>query len=105
MAKYRISGIWKDDNNVITHYAVHTESKDNKVSRAKKTSKADAVKLLDGTGDEAVTWLWDYSKSKWSIGGLVHVVNGSSGKYLRSDHDNKSFDNLGHLIDYDWIRL
>ncbi|CAA9200694.1 DUF3892 domain-containing protein [Flavobacterium collinsii] len=102
MAKYKISGIWKDANNVITDYAFHTEG-ETTISRAIKKSKAQAIALLEINGNSAVTWLWDYSNAKWKVGETVQVVNGSNGKYLRSNPDNKLTDNLEHLIDFDWI--
>lgn len=102
MATYRISGIWKDDNNVITHYAFHTVN-EKSVDRAVKKSKTDAIALLEKEGNSATTWMWNYSTARWKIGEGVHVVTTANGKYLRSDPDNKLTDNLGHLIDYDWI--
>ncbi len=103
MATFRISGIWKDSNNVITHYAFHTVE-DNSISRAAKKTKLEAITLLETIGNTATTWIWNYSESIWKIGEKVHVVNGSNGKYLRSNPDNKLTDNLNHLIDYDWIK-
>tara|TARA_Y100001968_G_C19450328_1_gene768108 strand:- start:6408 stop:6545 length:138 start_codon:yes stop_codon:yes gene_type:complete len=40
----------------------------------------------------------------WKIGEEVKVVNGDSGKYLRSNPDKTETNNLEHLIDYDWLR-
>jgi hypothetical protein len=102
MAEYRISGVWKNTNNVITSYAFHTVG-NTSVSRASKVSKTEAIRLLEINGNTAKTWLWDYKAAKWQNGASVEVVNGTNGKYLRSDKDNKITDNLGHLIDFDWI--
>jgi len=102
MAKYRISGIWKNSDNVITAYAFHTVG-ETWTGRAVKKTKAQAITLLETTGNSATTWIWNYSTAEWNIGETVHVVNSSSGKYLRSNPDNKLTDNLGHLIDFDWI--
>lgn len=102
MAKYRISGVWKNANDVITHYAVHTVNESG-TSRARKVSKTDAVALLEKNGNTATTWIWNYLRSGWKIGETVEVVNGRNGKYLRSIHDNTVRDNLDHLIDFDWI--
>ena len=48
-----------------------------------------------------------FSDTKESVicsdGENVEVVNGTNGKYLRSDSNNRLTDNLGHLIDFDWI--
>lgn len=102
MAKFKISGIWKDKNSVITHYAFHTVY-DNSISRAIKTSKQDAVAKLDSFGNTAVTWVWNYGKSFWENGENVEVIDDKNGKYLRSNPDTTR-DNLAHLIDYDWIK-
>lgn len=102
MALYRISGVWKNANNIITDYAFHTVGKTS-VGRAVKKTKAQAVALLEIPGNVAYTWIWNYNQAGWNIGEEVTVVNGQNGKYLRSNPDNKLRDNLAHLIDYDWI--
>jgi hypothetical protein len=102
MAKYRISGVWKDARSVITHYAFHTVTDEGTTSATKKT-KTEVIALLEVNGNSAVTWLWNYSSSAWKIGETVQVINGSTGKYLRSNPDSKLTDNLAHLIDFDWI--
>lgn len=103
MALFRISGIWKDNNNVITHYAFHDQF-EKTASRATKTTKSHAIALLETSGNTATTLVWNYSTSKWKIGEVVHVIDGGSGKYLRSNPDNKLTDNLEHLINFDWIQ-
>jgi Protein of unknown function (DUF3892) len=103
MANYKISGVWKNADNVITHYAFHTVLSPTSVSRATKKSKAQAIELLEIQGNSAVTWLWNYKTSNWENGAAVEVVNSINGKYLRTNHDNKVVDNLAHLINYDWI--
>jgi hypothetical protein len=102
MTIYRISGVWKNDDGIITHYALHTVE-GTSATRAVRKTKAEAIKLLETSGNSATTWLWDYSRSKWKIGENVEVVNGSNGKYLRSDPNSTKTDNLDHLIDFDWI--
>ena len=103
MAKFRISGVWKDNDDVITHYAFHTVN-ESSITRATKKTKADAIKLLETNGNTATTWLWDYNKPGWKIGENVEVVDGQDGKYLRSNPNNTKTDNLAHLIDFDWIK-
>ncbi|RYE53507.1 MAG: DUF3892 domain-containing protein [Sphingobacteriales bacterium] len=102
MATYRISGVWKNAENVITHYAFHTVTQTG-VTRATKKTKADAIALVETGGNTVTTWLWNYSSAQWRIGETVHVVNAQTGKYLRSNPDNKLTDNLLHLINFDWI--
>jgi hypothetical protein len=102
MALFRISGVWMNADNVITYYAFHTVS-DTSTGRAVKKSKAEAIRLLEEKGNSATTWMWNYKQAKWNIGEKVEVVNGSNGKYLRSNPDDQLTDNLQHLIDYDWI--
>lgn len=43
--------------------------------------------------------------AKRNVGENAQGVNGSNGKYLRSDQNNKITYNLAHLIDLDWIAL
>ena len=81
MADYRISGVWKDANNVITHYAFHTVGQ-NSVSRSHKISKAQAITLVETAGNTVVTWIWNYLNCQWKIGETVQVVNGHYGKFL-----------------------
>ncbi len=98
MAQYKISGVWKTGG-VITHYALHTVSP-NSISEGVKTTKADAVRLLIGPFNQAVTWIWNYQTSYWKDGEKVEVVSAS---FLRSYPDNRVSDNLAHLINYDWL--
>ncbi len=102
MAEYRISGVWKDDDNVITDYAFH-EVKNNRMTRAIKKSKAQAVSILEQKSNSAYTWMWSYKKQNWVVGEKVTVVNALNGKYLRSNPDDELTDNLAHLIDFEWI--
>lgn len=104
MAEYRISGVWKNANNVITHYAFHTEGPEH-ISRASKVTKARAIELLETKGNSAKTMMWNYKTCRWSMGEDVIIVGGQSGKYLRTEPDSRLTDNLSHLIDYDWVGL
>ncbi|MGG7035713.1 MAG: DUF3892 domain-containing protein [Flavobacterium sp.] len=103
MSQFKISGVWKDSTGTITHYAFHTVTPSG-ATRAVKKSKVEAIKLLETTGNTAVTWIWNYSQATWVNGETVQVVNSPYGKYLRSNPDNKLRDNLENLINYDWIQ-
>jgi len=107
MAEYRISGVWKNDNGVITHYAVHERVRNAAnngyiIRHALKRTKAQTVALLDGTGNTAKTYIWNYQTASWSAGADVVVVNGNP-KFLRTIHDGSVKDNLSHLPDYGYI--
>ena len=102
MAEYRISGVWFD--NEITDYAVHSYNSEGKMMRAVKMGKAKAIVLVENPNNNVKTITWNYRTAGWSEGQQVHVVSTLTGKYLRSDADNKLTDNLRHLIDYDWIK-
>ncbi len=56
MPLFRISGVWKDFQNVITHYAFHTVSIHSVLTATKKT-KAEAIGLLETEGNDATTWI------------------------------------------------
>lgn len=104
MANYKISGVWKDLNGEITHYAFHLIGNES-IGRGVKTSKAKAIEILENTSNSAITWVWKYTLSCFVDGETVTVVNGSTGKYLRSNRDNTTTDNLAHLVDYDWLNF
>lgn len=107
MAVFRISGVWKDHSTkTILAYAFHTltDASKNQYTLAEKTTKAQAIALLETVGNSATTWEWDYATGDWKTGEKVEVVNGSTGKYLRSTRDGKVNDNLAHLINYQWIK-
>ncbi|WP_300567823.1 DUF3892 domain-containing protein [Flavobacterium sp.] len=107
MAEYRISGIWKNDQNVITHYAIHSRTKNQTgnsytISNAVKTTKVNAVALLQNPANNAKTYLWNYARAKWEAGEDIHVVNDNP-PFLRTNHDEIVRDNLLHLIDYGYV--
>lgn len=102
MATFKISGIWKNSDGVITHYTFHTVTNTG-ITRASKKSKVDAITLLEKKENSAKTWIWNYNQAKFVDGQNVEVVGNSGNRYLRSDADNKLTDNLAHLIDFDWI--
>ena len=103
MAEYRISGVWKNLNDQVTHYAFH-EVLSRTILKAEKIARAEAIVLLEVKGNSAVTWLWNYTKSTWMDGEEVEVVRGITGKYLCAGRANKQTDNLAHLINYEWTR-
>jgi hypothetical protein len=107
MAEYRISGIWKNGDNIITHYAVHLRTKNTagtsySIGKAVKMTKATAVALLQNNQNSAKTYIWNYTTAGWSAGGDIHVVN-TNPPFLRTTHDGTIKDNLLHLIDFDYV--
>jgi len=104
MAVYRISGVWSGGG-AITHYAVHTEvgTTNSIVTLAQKTSKADAIWMVEQTGHTVTTLVWNPSNKAWYAGEVVRVVGSGNSKYLRSGPDNSLTDNLGHLPDFSLI--
>jgi len=98
MATYRISGIWKDTNGIITHYAIH-QLIDQVLGKATKYTKAQAVKLVETSGNRVATVLWNYSTRRWTTGEQVIVATKfGGGKFLKTSPDNQLKDNLAHLI-------
>jgi cytochrome c biogenesis factor len=100
MAAYRISGVWTGTNGAITHYAMHTAGTNNTVALAIKTSKADAIKLVEATSNTVTTMVWNATSKAWHTGETVTVVGSGSSKYLRSNPDNSLTDNLDHLPNF-----
>jgi hypothetical protein len=102
MATFYISGIWKDTKGVIYGYAVHEKSS-NGVTRATKYTKQNAIALVENSSNQVYTRVWDYRRADFITGEKVSVVGTYPNKYLRSNPDDTVTDNLGHLIDFDWI--
>ena len=100
--KFRISGVWKDGDGGITHYAIHdvTDTEKRHIGPAKKTAKAEAIELVETAGNTVTTIVWNYVNPGWYATEDVHVVGAGTGKYLRSDPDKRLTDNLGHLPNY-----
>lgn len=101
MGIYRISGVWKDAQDRITHCAVHTKTQEG-YTPAEKLTRTAVVSLIEKTINTATTWLWNYKQSDWVNGQTVHVVHGQTGKYLRTSPDKSERDNLDHLINMVW---
>lgn len=102
MAEYGISGIWKNSDDEVTHFAVH-EIKLKKALNPEKISKVDTIDLLENKENLAYTLVWNYKNAMWKVEQEVSVIIGENEKYLRSDPDDKITNNLSHLINYDWI--
>ena len=102
MALYRISGVWKNSNNVITAYAFH-EVTNGCTGKSVRKTKVEAISLLEKPGNYATTWVWNYNQASWNVGEEVQVIEGDKGKYLRSNSDTQTTDNLAHLMDFDWL--
>lgn len=101
---YAISGIWKDNANVITHYAIHSLNLNDKtVGFAEKKSKPEAIRLLSSNYNIAKTILWNYKTQCWDLGSSIEIVGTQFNKYLRSNHDETERNNLSHLIDYGFV--
>ncbi|WP_343662331.1 DUF3892 domain-containing protein [Chryseobacterium mucoviscidosis] len=105
MADYAISGVWKDNNDIITHYAVHhrTGINGNYIEKPKKYTKADAIALVATPQHSVFTVIWNYTTAKWRTGALITVVGSGANSYLRTNKDSTVRDNLDNLINYGYI--
>jgi hypothetical protein len=105
MADYVISGVWKDVNDVITHYAIHrrTGINGNYIEKPQKYSKAQAIALVGNAQNSVFTVIWNYQTALWYTGALIQVVGSGSNSYLRTNADSTVKDNLDNLINYNWI--
>ena len=72
MAKYYITGVWKDEQNQITNVLLHIII-DGGWSKGFKAKTKDAVSKFLVT-DEVWTLVWDYHKSWWVEGKQVIVT-------------------------------
>ncbi|MES2411625.1 MAG: DUF3892 domain-containing protein [Bacteroidota bacterium] len=101
MAKYRISGIWKE-NDIVIAYSFH-QVYEGSISMAEKKTKEQAIALLEDHDNTATTWIWNYATCRWIVGESVRVMQDENGKYLSSNRNNKLTYNLGHLLNLQLI--
>lgn len=106
--EYRISGIWTDQNGVITHYAFHTRKKKESgsgytIGKAVKKTKSEAIVIVENKNNSVKTYMWNYTERKWNGGEDVYVANEGDLKFLKTKPDSSVRDNLLHLIDYSYI--
>jgi hypothetical protein len=93
---YGVSAQRKDSNDVITAIKVHAFNPDTTVNPGREWAKSQGVSAIE-RGSRMCTMLWDSGSSKWITQVAIRVVNGTYGKYLRTDADNTPKDNLGNL--------
>ena len=101
MKEYAITGIWKDGNDVITHYVIHQlDLKEGIIKRAERFSKNQALILVGNPNNDVYTAQWDYLNRSWTVSEPVYIVRDKDGNFLRSNPDNKLTNNLEHLIEF-----
>lgn len=102
MLQLNISGLWKDINGAITHYAVHVKQREG-ATKAFKITKQEAIQLIENCDYIARTIQWDYERSQWEPKEKICISENEQGKFLSTHHPDIQTDGLIHLIDYDWI--
>lgn len=97
MAKYFVTGVFKDAKKVITHLALHQVGENNIFQVGKKTSVADAVSLID-SGNQLSTIRWDYKDASWHHGAKIIVVKDGLTRFVKTVPDAQLIDNLDNMI-------
>jgi|GEM_PF-547487 hypothetical protein len=95
--KYGVSGIWLLNNphNEICDLLIHKIINDEtRLAIGTKVGKSKVIELINA-GNEFVTVEWNYETAIWQRGALIHVVEN---KYLRTNHDPYTEDNLKNII-------
>lgn len=101
LANYFISGVWKDNNENITHVLLHTVNDDNSFQDGLKTAESTAINLLKQR-NTIKTITWGYPE--WQIGASVTYVNNNNREYLRTVPNATQKDNLDNAINMKPIR-
>ncbi|MCX2575070.1 DUF3892 domain-containing protein [Pedobacter sandarakinus] len=94
-AHYFITGVWKDTAGNITNLYIHNVNEGDSFDIGVKKSKYDVIALIE-KGYIFYTITWGYPT--WKLGAKVEVISRNSIKYLRSNADSTSKDNLDNLI-------
>lgn len=90
-----ISGVWKDNNETISHVLMHKVNTDNSFLSGVKVSSETAIGFLK-RGNVIYTVNWKYPG--WYIGAEVTYVSQHGREFLRSIHNGVKEDNLDNLI-------
>ncbi len=101
---YFISGVWKNDDDVITDVLLHEANYSGGIwlfDEGIKTPEADVISLLR-SNNEIHTIVWLYSGKYWEIKAHVRaMIQRYTGKVcLRSAKDETTRDNLDNLLNF-----
>ncbi len=101
---YHVSGVWKDDRDVITHLNVHPVNiHENTFGTGAIRTVREAIRMLD-QNDRISTMVWDYQRATWTVGAAVQVVGSGEHRYLRTVAGNGLSDNLDNLVNLSNVR-
>lgn len=92
---YFINGVWKDANKVVTYVSL-CKADSTSWYGGTKTSQAEVVRLIEA-GYVVYTKVWNYPN--WTNGARVDVVHTNGRKYLRTDPNATTKDNLDNSFD------
>ena len=98
IARYFISGVWKDSAGVITHVFLHNVLANEKdLDRGVKYNEASIIDFVE-KGGIIKTIVWNYTKALWTVGAVIIVVHEGGRKFLRTKGDGTVRDNLDNLL-------
>lgn len=98
MTNYYVTAKSTNERGVITHLKVH-QNNNGFLGSAQIWERSQVIDSIDA-GFIFYTIYKDRSSDKWNLGSQIHVVNGSYGRYLRTDRNNIPFDNLDSLPEF-----
>jgi len=97
-ADFGISEVrYSDEGDHITKVKVH-EDKGEKLGFSEEWTRSQVVSAIN-SGEEFITVVKN-SENKWIKGEKVHIIKIDGSKYLRTDRNNRSSDNLGDLPEF-----
>lgn len=94
-ADFGIEKVRKGNNGNITSLLLHRLETDNSMQRLGWYSKTDVINSIEK--DNRTYMTITIENGTWYKGSDVHVVTTIWGKYLRTDQNSTSEDNLGNL--------
>lgn len=95
LADYFISGVWKEDNDNITHVLLHKVNDDNSFMYGVKTTELATINLIK-QNNTICTATWGYPD--WKLGASVTYVKSGNHEYLRTVANATKKDNLDNSI-------
>ena len=101
-ADYFISGVWKDNNDNVTHVLLHEVEDGNSFKSGLKTNETTAINLIKNN-NVLYTITWGYPN--WQLGAeLTYVQNNYNNEYLRTVPNASLKDNLDNSINMQVIK-
>ena len=96
MSNYLVSGIYLNENKIITHFMFHKELDNNEFGIGIKTTEQAVIKLFDA-GHTFQSLIWNYAEAAWSVGENINLFIINNERHIKTHKNNIPNDNLENM--------